>query len=155
MKHTTGAYIMDTSEFKYMLWDNTRRINEEMNAALNTWGNPYELSALQLRILMDIYKSGPESIGCLANNVAIAGTNISTMCKRLERLGYVARTRDRSDERIVQVTLTEKGAKLIKELDHCFEKKILNAMGEEFNDCLKDIISAMEKLNQIFPVWMV
>jgi len=141
---------MNTSEFKFMLWDNTRKINEEMNAALNAWGAQYELSALQLRILMDIYKSGPESVGCLASNVAIAGTNISTMCKKLERLGYLARTRDRSDERIVQIELTGRGAEIMKELDHCFEKKILNAMGEDDNDCLITIITAMEKLNQIF-----
>lgn len=140
---------MDTTDFKYMLWDNTRKINEEMNAALNAWGSKYELSALQLRILMDIYKSGPQSVGCLASNVAIAGTNISTMCKKLEKLGFLARTRDRGDERIVHIQLTLQGTDIIKELDDCFEKKILSAMGEDMNESLQTIIFAMEKLNHI------
>lgn len=141
---------MDTTEFKYMLWENTRKINEEMNAALNTWGSKYELSALQLRILMGVYKNGPQSVGCLASNVAVAGTNISTMCKKLERVGLLARSRDASDERIVHVQLTETGLAVIQELDECFERKILSTFGQDIRGELQSIIIAMEKLNRLF-----
>jgi len=141
---------MNTTEFKYMLWENTRKINEEMNAALNTWGSKYELSALQLRILMGVYKNGPQSVGCLANNVAVAGTNISTMCKKLEKLGLLARARDAADERIVHVQLTEAGHVVIKELDQCFERKMLSVLGEDISGELQSIIIAMEKLNRLF-----
>lgn len=144
---------MNISEFKYLLCDNSRKINDGMNAALNAWGAKYGLSALQLRILMEIHQKGALTVGCLASNVAIAGTNISTMCKKLESLGFLRRTREQSDERVVRIELTESGWQAIEEIEGFFAEKIQKAMSSDMKQSLEAIIYAMEKLNKMLELF--
>ncbi len=138
---------MNLSEFKYLLWDHTRKINDGMNAALNSCGARYHLSAMQLRILLEIEHNGPHTVGSLASSVVIAETNLSTMCKKLEVLGLLTRIRDRIDERIVRIDLTDRGRKMIEEINGYFDKKIFMAAGENQSEGFLFIIEAMERLN--------
>jgi len=136
---------MDISEFKYLIWDYSRKINEQMSAILSAWGVKYRLSALQLRILMEIQQNGSHTVGSLANSVMVAGTNISTMCKKLESLGLLRRVRDLADERVVRIELTAQGSQIVEEIDLVFEQ-ILKENDEEINESFTAIIYAMEKL---------
>jgi len=140
---------MDLSEFKYKVWDNTRKIGELMNTILNRWGSEYGLSALQLRILMELHQNGPQTVGGLAGSVLISGANISTMCKKLESMGFVVRTRDSSDERVVLIALSEKGGQIIKTIDRYYEEAIASEMGEDGEKNLEAIICGMEKINEL------
>lgn len=140
---------MDFKAFKYQLCDNSRRINEVINTFLAQWGAAYGLSAMQIRILMEIGENGNLTVGAIANNIMLAGTNISTMCKKLEQLGFVKRTRDGQDERIVRIELTEMGMKVIRAVDQSFENKINSALGEDPVTSYKAISSAMELLNDL------
>ncbi len=140
---------MDFKAFKYQLCDNSRRINEVINTFLAQWGAAYGLSAMQIRILMEIGENGNLTVGAIANNIMLAGTNISTMCKKLEQLGFVKRARDGQDERIVRIELTEMGMKVIRAVDQSFENKINSALGEDPVTSYKAISSAMELLNDL------
>lgn len=143
---------MNISEFKYLLWDNTRKIHERMNTMLNVWGARHGLSALQLRILMEIYQHGSLTVGSLANNILIAGANISPMCKKLEGLGFLRRIRDRLDERVVRIELTEKGQLVIKEIDDFFDQRIGKVIGEDLDQSFATIICAMKELNHLIDL---
>lgn len=46
-----------------------------------------------------------------------AGTNVSALCKRLEREGLLERSRDPRDERVVHITLTGEGRRTVDEVD--------------------------------------
>lgn len=136
---------MEISVFKYLVWDYTRKINEQMNSVLNFLGAKYRLSALQLRILMELQQNGSHTVGSLANSVAVAGTNISTMCKKLENLGLLHRVRDRADERVVRIELTEQGSRIVDEIDQVLEQ-ILEDNDQETKESFTAVIYAMEKL---------
>src|SRR5690554_7002728 len=98
---------MNISEFKKVIWEYTRKINENTNKSFNPIFEEHGLTMLQARVLMELYYYGSNSIGNLAESIYVAGANISTICKRLEKEGLVERTRNQEDERIVMVVLTE------------------------------------------------
>jgi len=122
---------MNISEFKKVIWEYTRKINENTNKSFNPIFEEHGLTMLQARVLMELYYYGSNSIGNLAESTYVAGANISTICKRLEKEGLVERTRNQEDERIVMVVLTEMGNKscwiLMKSLIKSFQiKSVMN-----------------------------
>lgn len=68
-----------------------------------------EMTPEQYWLLRVLSRSGPLSIGELANELGIAMSSATSACKRLEKAGLLTRERRVEDERIVQVTLTEQG----------------------------------------------
>jgi DNA-binding MarR family transcriptional regulator len=144
-----GGNDMEMPEFKNIVWDYTRKINENMNTALSLMGNKYGLTTMQLRILMELFRKEPQTIGSLAEDICIAGTNISTMCKKLEKQGFVERNRAAEDERIVRIKLTEMGRQTMLKIDIYFNEKISQNMADEAEETFETIISGMEKLNSL------
>ncbi|MGE5626691.1 MAG: MarR family winged helix-turn-helix transcriptional regulator [Solirubrobacterales bacterium] len=134
---------MDIFEFKNMVWEYTRKIEEGANTALYNIGSSHGLTGMQTIILMELHRKGSSSIGNLADNVCTAGTNISTMCKKLEKQGFIERKRDIEDERIVRINLTDKGHQAISEIDIYLTERISNNLPEE---CFDKIITSLETL---------
>ena len=137
---------MDILEFKNMVWEYTRKIEESANTALNNMGSLHGLTAMQTMLLMELYRKGPSSIGTIAENVCIAGTNISTMCKKLEKQGFIQRKRDSKDERIVRINLTDKGEQVVITIDLYFTESISKNLSQEN---FETIISSMDNLNSL------
>lgn len=142
---------MEIREFKFLMLDNIRKISERLNLILNELGSKYGLSALQLRILMEVYQNEKNTIGSLASSIMIAGANLSTMCKKLESADYLTRRRNRSDEREVLITLTENGKTVMVELDRLLEEKMRRAVESDTKTTLdlQLIISAMKAMNEL------
>ncbi len=137
---------MEISEFKNIIWDYTRKIEESANTALGNMGAIHGLTAMQLRILMEVNRKDCCTIGGLAENVCIAGTNLSTMCKKLEKQGYLERKRDIKDERVVRISLTIMGRNVVCGLDEYFTRGISRNISKE---CFENIIFGMECLNNL------
>ncbi len=68
-----------------------------------------EMTPEQYWLLRVLSRTGPLSIGELANELGIAMSSATSACKRLEKAGLLTRERRVEDERIVQVALTEQG----------------------------------------------
>ncbi len=68
-----------------------------------------EMTPEQYWLLRVLSRTGPLSIGELANELGIAMSSATSACKRLEKVGLLTRERRVEDERIVQVALTEQG----------------------------------------------
>lgn len=140
---------MNITDFKYAILEYTRKINENTNKFLNPIFAEHGLTMLQGRILMELYLFGRHTIGNLAESVNAAGTNVSSMCKKLEEMGYLDRVRDRNDERIVQVDLTEKGREILKKINEKLNELISNAFSKEDEETYNEIVRGLEKLNKI------
>ncbi|WP_052342852.1 MarR family winged helix-turn-helix transcriptional regulator [Bacillus sp. EB01] len=140
---------MDVIEFKNLLWDYTRKIGEHTNILTLSLCENLDLTIVQVRILVEIKQHGSHTIGSLAQRLNMAGTNISTMCKKLEGLGYLERVRDRSDERVVKVALTDKGIIAVEEMDKMLLEKISTSINGVPEETLYVIINGMTKLNEI------
>jgi MarR family transcriptional regulator, organic hydroperoxide resistance regulator len=140
---------MDVINFKNILWSYTRQINERTSNLIITLCDHHGITTLQGRILLEIEQHGSHTIGSLASRLHIAGTNISTMCKKLEGKGLIVRVRDEGDERVVKVALSEKGKTAVEEINQELIEKISNAIHGETEQSLHEIINGLKKLNKL------
>ncbi|KPU45190.1 organic hydroperoxide resistance transcriptional regulator [Oxobacter pfennigii] len=140
---------MNISEFKNIIWDYTRKINENTNKIFSPLCEQYGLTMLQVRILMELYKYESHSIGSLAEGIYVAGANISSMCKKLEHMDLLKRVRNQQDERVVTVALTQKGNEIVSRMDKFLNEKILQNIDEKAEETFDDIISGIKKLNDL------
>ncbi|MFQ9801949.1 MAG: MarR family winged helix-turn-helix transcriptional regulator [Clostridia bacterium] len=84
-------------EFKNTTWDILRSISENMDKLFRPVGEHYGLTMMQVRILLEI-GNRTRTVGSLGKSISVAGGNISAMCKKLEKEGFVMRSRDSADE---------------------------------------------------------
>lgn len=140
---------MDANLFKNILWSYTRQINERTSNLIITLCDHHGITTLQGRILIEIEQHGSHTIGSLASRLHIAGTNISTMCKKLEGIGLIIRVRDEEDERVVKVALSEKGKTVVDEVNQELIEKISNSIQGETDQTLHEIINGLKKLNTL------
>ena len=112
-----------------------REISHKIDLLLQDTANSLDLTPLQLKIIIALYSADEDvSIGNLGRAIGVTGGNISNICKKLEKKGFVDRIRSEEDERVVNVRLTETGIAASKELGEYFYK-----IREEFPDDAVDV----------------
>ena len=112
-----------------------REISHKIDLLLQETANSLDLTPLQLKIIIALYSSDKDvSIGNLGKTIGVTGGNISNICKKLEKKGFVDRIRSEEDERVVNVRLTETGIAASKDLGEYFYK-----IREEFPDDAVDV----------------
>lgn len=74
------------------------------------------LTSLQAMVLL-LVAQGDLTVGALSENTNMGQANASTLCKKLERGGYLIRTRSEKDERIVNLSLTDKGRQALERVE--------------------------------------
>jgi len=103
-------------DFRNEIMDRLRSIGNNLSQTLTPFCEKWGITPVLLRIMDEVSQIGPVSVSGLSNGVGVVLTNVSSCCKKLERLGYVSRTRDSQDERVVLIALTERGKKLIDDI---------------------------------------
>lgn len=73
---------------------------------------PVGLTHPQYLVMLALWEHGTLSVRRLAELLALESATVSPLLKRLEALGYVTRERSTSDERVVEIALTEAGREL-------------------------------------------
>ena len=77
---------------------------------------PWELTPLQFAVLAELHRHGPDDQVGLGGALALDRTTISVVVKKLEERGLVERCVSEKDRRSKPVSITRKGAKLIREV---------------------------------------
>lgn len=122
-------------EFNNTIFSMIREISHKIDLLLQDTANSLDLTPLQLKIIIALYSADKDvSIGNLGKAIGVTGGNISNICKKLEKKGFVDRIRSEEDERVVNVKLTETGIAASKELGEYFYK-----IREEFPDDAVDV----------------
>lgn len=73
-----------------------------------------EITPEQYWLLKRLSRGGPMNISELAGGLGITNSSATTATKRLEKMGLVARQRQKDDERVVLVTLTDAGRQVLE-----------------------------------------
>ena len=142
-------------EFNNKIFSMIREISHKIDLLLQDTANSLDLTPLQLKIIIALYSSDRDvSIGNLGKTIGVTGGNISNICKKLEKKGFVDRIRSEEDERVVNVRLTETGIAASKELGEYCDK-----IREEFPDDavdvnLETIVEELKELDKLLDKYI-
>ena len=139
---------MEIVEFKNTTWDILRSISDNMDKLFRPVGERYGLTMMQVRILLEV-GGRTRTVGSLGKSISVAGGNISAMCKKLEKEGFVLRSRDRADERIVNVSLSEKGKETILKIEKDLQRLYAENLAQVDQEDLRNMIMGLEQFNQL------
>jgi MarR family 2-MHQ and catechol resistance regulon transcriptional repressor len=76
----------------------------------------YDLTENQFGALEMLYHLGPTQQGTLSRKLFTTKGNVTALTDRLERLGFITRSRDDQDRRAVTVSLTDAGRTLVERI---------------------------------------
>ncbi|WP_311375844.1 MarR family winged helix-turn-helix transcriptional regulator [Anaerococcus lactolyticus] len=142
-------------EFNNTIFSMIREISHKIDLLLQDTANKLDLTPLQLKIIIALYSSDEDvSIGNLGKAIGVTGGNISNICKKLEKKGFVDRIRSEEDERVVNVRLTKTGITASKDLGEYFNK-----IREEFPDDavevnLETIVEELKELDLLLDKYI-
>lgn len=141
---------IDFFEFNNSIFSMIREISHKIDLLLQDTAQDLGVTTLQLKMLITLSANdGPVSIGNLGKTIGVTGGNISNICKKLEKQGFVDRTRSEEDERVVNVQLTEKGQDAAKRIGDYFEKIRSELPEESIKINLESIIDELQGLDNL------
>ncbi|SFK35709.1 DNA-binding transcriptional regulator, MarR family [Mesorhizobium albiziae] len=117
-------------------WDNPRfrnwialvRAEKAVVGALTKALAPLDLKLAQLDMLMNLYRHPGMSQHDLARKLLVGRSNITMLLPQMEARGLLSRENDAKDKRIMRLTLTEDGEKLLMEALHIYTGLIERVM---------------------------
>jgi DNA-binding MarR family transcriptional regulator len=104
-----------------------------------------DLSPTQYNVLRILKGAGPNGLACreIGERMVTKDPDITRLLDRMEERGCVSRARDLRDRRVVTAKITEKGLKLVAEMEvpgQAFQKQMLGHMGEKNLKLLIDLL---------------
>lgn len=91
--------------------------------------DPYGITYPQYLALVALSGRDGQTVSELGERLHLESNTLTPLIKRLEAAGLVTRTRDKQDERVVRLSLTEAGGKLAEEALGCVPAEVLKATG--------------------------
>ena len=141
---------IDFFEFNNSIFSMIREISHKIDILLQDTATETGITTLQLKMLITPHASGDaQSIGNLGKAIGVTGGNISNICKKLEKQGFVDRLRSEEDERVVNVTLTEKGRKSAEKVGQYFDQIRTDIPTDGIDVNLQTIIDELGALDEL------
>lgn len=101
----------------------------------------------QHRLLMEIYHNQNASQRDIARLMDVSAATIAVSLKKLKKGGYINKEMDEGDNRFNQITITEKGNKVVEQSKQIFDstdRKVFEGFTEEEKSALSVLL---QKLN--------
>ena len=101
----------------------------------------------QHRILMEIFKNKYASQIDIARLMEVSAATIAVSLKKLERGGYIIREIDEGDNRLNQITITEKGYKVVEQSKQIFnmtDQKVFQGFTEDEKATLSVLLQKLD-----------
>ena len=138
---------------KRELWDMTRNVTTALQAILGPVMEAHGLTAMQGRVLSAVKECDDVNVGAISKILDVCGSNASNMCKKLEKDGFIIRKRSKTDERVVELLLTEKGESVLDKINTELRERygaVLKGMDDEKFDLIIKGINALNELLKEF-----
>lgn len=145
---------MLNGDFKTEIWSAMYLVKSSMQKVIEPIVKTEGLSMIQAFILFGIAEESLTNISSLCKELGMNQGNVSTLCKSMEKSGLIKRTRGSEDERVVTLSLTEQGKKMIERLyDKCeqFDSVLQNVPIEK----LQAIVNGMHEFNELLKLLSV
>lgn len=104
------------------------------------------VSPPHLAMLRWLDRAGPISISAAAQFADVSQSAITQAAQKLEAKGYVRRTRDREDQRVVWISLTDTGqheVQVFKDMQRSRLQTLLAPLKDEDQLALRDILNRL------------
>ena len=111
-----------------------------------------QVTASQMVTLIRIYEKVTTRVGVLSKEMRVSAPTITGVIDRLVRNGYLRRTHDREDRRVVNVELTEKGRAtvehILSEINKRWYRILMQLSEKEREDYLRILKRIVEVLSK-------
>lgn len=142
MKHVN---LKLDSQLCFALYSATHALTRAYRSALDEKGLTYT----QYLVLLVLWEYNTMSVSAIAQKLDLDSASLTPILKRLETAGILQRLRNKSDERVVEIKLTEKGNALQDEVAE-IQKGVACKTGlstSEFNQLKKTLHELVRVMN--------
>ena len=147
--------VIDAKEFKFIVEMLLHSISHRMQICLRQFYETFGLSTPQAMVLLYVRHCGRGKITEVAHTLHMTNSNLSTICRRLEREGLLTRTRDDMDQRIVWISLTESCQQRLQQLEDQIDTQYLNNLSSVSAQDRETILSGLLEKPQLLRLPIV
>ncbi len=135
-------------QFKSEFMDSMLSLKAGIQKIIDPIAKSEGLTTTQLYILFNVYSGKINTVGGLSKEFGVNQGNISTLCKELEKIGLITRTRNSNDERVVNIEITSKGIELAERFNKKIEK-IQSKLNHISKEKMDTIINGIRELGEL------
>ena len=136
---------MRQDEYLQMAYRQMMRLKALVDQLLKDATEGVDLTRLQL-MMMKYVQSAPMSIGELTKTSGMDQGNVSSTCKKQENRGWLERKRSEKDERVVMVSLSEKGKTILSQIEQYAYTCANQAFSSIQEDEIKMLLTSMGRI---------
>ena len=104
-----------------------------------------DISMTALHVLMVLEASGPLAMSRLADILEVAVSNATGIVSRMEERGLVRRTHDETDRRVVFVTATDLGRRVLEDREFMRAEQLRQVLGAMTDQGRTDFVRAIRE----------
>ena len=127
----------------FSLYAATRATTQAYRSLLEPWGLTYP----QYLVLVTLWVEGDQTVSSLGEHLQLDSGTLSPLLRRMEQAGLVRRERRMPDERVVTVTIGDRGHALHDELAH-IPAKIAAGTGLPDEQAAVELIDTLHRLTE-------
>jgi DNA-binding MarR family transcriptional regulator len=111
---------------------------------------PAGISATQYNVLRILRGAGEEGLACrdISERMVTRDPDITRLLDRMEAAELVNRSRENTDRRVITARITEKGLRLLEELDESLVQLQKDQLGHLGKNRLKSLIELLEQARE-------
>lgn len=126
MSDKTNKAMPTLDEFLcFAVWSAGLALNRAYKPLLKRFGLTYS----QYLLLIALAARDGQTVSELGQQMFLESNTLTPLIKRLEGAGLLSRSRDERDERVVRVSLSEKGRSLAEDAAQCLPDEIMRESG--------------------------
>lgn len=145
---------MNITLYEQQVEELNRKLTFQRSRYLKEEYEHYHITDMQYSVLSYIQQHPRTTIGSVAKTLHTDAGNMSALCKKLERSGYLIRKKSERDERIVELCTSEQGMHCVQAISTKIQTHY-EEQWEQYNSRDKEMImKGLEKLNQFLDTIM-
>ncbi|WP_397601112.1 MarR family winged helix-turn-helix transcriptional regulator [Silvanigrella sp.] len=113
LRESDVSLILD-QQLCFLVYSTSLSFNKAYQKLLKELGITYP----QYLVMLVLWEKEPQTVSKICNSLYLETSTITPLLKRLESLQFIERKREITDERQVNITLTEKGRNLKDKVSH-------------------------------------